>query len=137
MAPDVDPFESLAAAIRADDTARADEILRRHAELRSKLNDPMPGGGFGTPMLGPAVRSENREMIDLLIRYGADINGRSHWWAGSFGALDTCGPSFAPFLIERGATVDAHAAARLGMFDKLQALVSANRELVHARGGDG
>jgi ankyrin repeat protein len=73
----------------------------------------------------------------VLLRYGADINARSDWWAGSFGVLDLCAPDFAPFLIERGATVDAHAAARLGMIDTLDALVSANPELVHARGGDG
>lgn len=76
-------------------------------------------------------------MIDLLISHGADINQRSHWWAGSFGLLDFCEPDFAPFLIERGATVDAHAAARLGMLEQLESLVSANPELVHARGGDG
>ncbi|MEP6905271.1 MAG: ankyrin repeat domain-containing protein, partial [Gemmatimonadales bacterium] len=51
--------------------------------------------------------------------------------------LDSCEPAFAPALIERGATVDAHSAARLGMLDELVSLVSANPKLVHARGGDG
>jgi len=36
-----------------------------------------------------------------------------------------------------GAVVDVHAAARLGMFEKLQQLVSSDPNLVHARGGDG
>ena len=97
----------------------------------------MPGGDFGAPILFPAVHWENREMIDLLIAHGADINQRSHWWAGSFRCLDSCEPDFAPFLIERGATLDAHAAARLGMRDELMLLVSADPEIVHARGGDG
>ena len=132
-----DPFEALAAAVRADDTARVGELLRTHDELRSRLNDPTPGGDFGATVLGPAIRRKNREMIDLLLHYGADINARSHWWAGSFGALDLCDPELAPFLIERGARVDAHSAARLGMLDRLDALVSTNPELVHARGGDG
>jgi ankyrin repeat protein len=76
-------------------------------------------------------------MVDLLLQHGADIDARSDWWAGSFGVLDSCDPEFAAFLIERGATVDAHAAARLGMLDRLKALVAANPKVVHGRGGDG
>jgi ankyrin repeat protein len=133
----VDPFDALAAAVRADDVSRVDQLLRTHRELRLRLNDPIPGGDFGATALGPAVRRKNREMIDLLLRHGADVNARSHWWAGSFGALDLCDPELAPFLIERGARVDAHSAARLGMLDELDALVGANPGLVHARGGDG
>jgi ankyrin repeat protein len=92
---------------------------------------------FGSLLLSPPVCSQNRDMINLLLRSGADINARSHWWAGSFGVLDTCAPAFAPFLIERGARIDAHAAARLGLFEKLKELIAANPGLVHARGGDG
>jgi ankyrin repeat protein len=75
-------------------------------------------------------------MIDVLLQSGADINARSHWWAGSFGVLDS-DSELTPFLIERGAVVDMHAAARLGRMDRLAELVSANPHLVHARGGDG
>lgn len=132
-----DAFDALAAAVRAGDVRRADELLRDNEDLRLRLNEPMPNGGFGAPVLAAAVQAENRQMIDLLLRYGADVNARSHWWAGSFGALDICEPSFAPFLIDRGARVDAHSAARLGMLERLEELVRANPELVHARGGDG
>jgi hypothetical protein len=41
------------------------------------------------------------------------------------------------FLISRSARVDVHAASRLGMMDRLDGLVSADPDLVHARGGDG
>jgi ankyrin repeat protein len=41
------------------------------------------------------------------------------------------------YAIERGAHVDVHAAARLGLLDRLEELVVADPELVHARGGDG
>ena len=131
-----DPAEALAAAVKAGDAARVRGVLDRYPELQSKLDDPMPDGPFGaTPLLG-AVSRGNREMIDVLLHAGADINARSHWWAGSFGVLDDHG-GLAPFLIARGAVVDAHAAARLGILDRLQELIAADPGLVHARGGDG
>lgn len=131
------PFDALAAAVRANDVYGAGQLLQSNPELSSKLNEPAPGGSFGGTMLLSAVGSKNRDMIDLLLRHGADIDARSVWWAGSFGVLDSCDPEFADFLIERGAHVDAHAAARLGKFDRLKALVEANPDVVHARGGDG
>ena len=134
---DLDPFEALAEAVRASDTVRVSDLLLHHRALASRLNDPMPGSAFGTPVIGPAVQHKNLEMIDLLLRHGADINARSRWWAGGFGVLDLCDPSLAPALIERGARVDAHAAARLGMLSGLDALVTENPGVVHARGGDG
>src|SRR5262249_2669753 len=51
--------------------------------------------------------------------------------------LDECAHDMAAFLIERGAVVDAHAAARLGMFQELQDLVAANPGVVAARGAHG
>jgi ankyrin repeat protein len=132
-----DPFQALADAVRAGDNAQVTNLLLRHRDLAPRLNDPMPGGAFGVSVIGPAVQQKNLEMIDLLLRHGADINARSRWWAGSFGVLELCDLSLAPALIERGARVDVHAAARLGMLDRLDMLVSDNPRLVHARGGDG
>src|SRR5262249_28320369 len=43
----------------------------------------------------------------------------------------------AAYAIRRGASVDIHAAARLGMLDRVRELIAADAELVHARGGDG
>ena len=132
-----EPSDILARAVKADDLDTARRTLQTSPGLVACLNDPMPGGSFGATILAPAVEKQNRAMIDLLLAHGANINQRSHWWAGSFGVLDFCESSFAPWLIERGARVDAHAAARLGMIDRLDALVSANPAVVHARGGDG
>jgi ankyrin repeat protein len=132
----VDPIQELAAAVRANDSSQVQNVLERHPDLTARLDEPLPGGAFGATALLAAVHRRNRDMIDVLLRAGADINARSHWWAGSFGVLD--GDSeLAPFLIDRGATVDIHAAARLGMLEKVQELVSDIPTLVHARGGDG
>jgi ankyrin repeat protein len=130
-------FAALSAAVRANDINAAGQLLQSHPELSAELNAPAPGGSFGSTVLLSAVESRNRDMVDLLLRHGADINARSDWWAGSFGVLDRCDPELAPFLIERGATFDAHAAARLGRLDRLEALVEANPDVVHSRGGDG
>jgi ankyrin repeat protein len=136
--PDADdPRAALAHAVIANDLDSARRELARHPDLKAHLDEPMPGVPFDGVLLGPATRWENREMIDLLLDAGADINARSRWWAGGFGVLDTCNPSFAPFLIERGARVDAHAAARLGRLEALTEVVEADGAAVHARGGDG
>ena len=62
-------------------------------------------------------------MLDVLLDAGADINARSQWWAGGFGLLDTASPELAAYAIERGATLTAHASARLSMLDQLRALI--------------
>src|SRR6266853_6126610 len=131
-----DPVALLVVAVGANDAGRVSDVLERHPELKPRLNEPAPDQPFGTTVLLTAVQRKNKEMIEVLLEAGADINARSHWWAGSFGVLDN-DSGLAPFLIERGAVVDAHAAARLGMLDKLKELLSAKPELVHARGGDG
>jgi hypothetical protein len=131
------PAEALTAAVRDSDVARLRSLLKSHPELRAAINEPLAGYGFGIQALYAAVQRSDREMIEVLLGAGADIRKRTDWWAGGFGVLDECDPSLAEFLIERGAVVDAHAAARLGWLPKLKELVSADPELVHARGGDG
>lgn len=129
-------MEELGFAVKANDAEDARRVLERHPGLKGRLDEPVPCGDFGATALLVAVHRKNREMIDLLLQAGADINARSHWWAGSFGVLD--GDSgLEPFLIQRGAIVDAHAAARLGRLDRLRDLVSGDPASVHARGGDG
>jgi ankyrin repeat protein len=132
-----DPRHELVAAIDANDAARVRQALDRYPELTHQLDEPMPGLPFDSqPLLG-AVWSGNREMVDVLLAAGADINARTRWWAGGFGVLDGADPGLASYLIERGAIVDAHAAARLGMLEELEQLVSNEPRLVRARGGDG
>jgi hypothetical protein len=76
-------------------------------------------------------------MLDVLLDAGADINGRSRWWAGGFGILDCASTEVASYAIERGATVGVHAAARLGLIDDLRAMLAQDAALAHSRGGDG
>lgn len=132
----IEAFEELAGAIKSNRTATAREILQGHPELASRMNDPLPGGPFGALPIHAAVHLGNREMVDLLLAHGADIDAKTRWWAGGFGVLDGDSP-LVPYLIERGTTVDAYAAARHGMIEHLAELVAADQCAVHARGGDG
>ena len=131
------PAETLRVAVCDSDAARVRELIRQHPELRAKINNPLPDYGFGAQALFAAVQRSDRATIDVLLQAGADIRKRTEWWAGGFGVLDDCDPSLVEFLVERGAVVDAHAAARLGMMAKLRELVADDPDVVHAKGGDG
>lgn len=124
--------EEVTSAFKADDAERVRAILASHPELTALINEPI--GPFDSP---PIVNVSSRAMLDVLLDAGADINARSRWWAGGFGLLDTVAPELAAYAIERGAIVDVHAAARLGMMDRLRVLVGNDPQAVHARGGDG
>jgi ankyrin repeat protein len=131
------PAEALTAAIRDQGAQRVRELLESHPELRAKINEPLPNYGFGQHALFAAVQRSDRATIDVLLNGGANIHKRTEWWAGGFGVLDDCDPGLVDFLVERGAVIDAHAAARLGMISKLTELVAADQNVVHAKGGDG
>jgi ankyrin repeat protein len=132
-----DPVEALTAAVKANDAPLLRQVLERYPVLKSQLDEPLPNYSFDTPAIVAAVHKQNREMIDALLDAGANINARSRWWAGGFGVLDSSDPELTPYLIERGAYVDIHAAARLGMFDRVKELIAAEPTLVRAPGGDG
>lgn len=127
-----DPMDLLRQAFAEDDATLFRQLLERYPALKARIDEPV--AAFQSPVI-TQVRS--REMLDVLLAVGANINVRSKWWAGGFGLLDTAESNLAHYAIERGATVDVHAAARLGMVEKLRELLEANPALVHARGGDG
>lgn len=132
MAENSHPAELAKQAFHEDDAAGLQRLLADHPELKAMVNAPVCA--FDSP---PIIHARSRAMLDVLLAAGADINARSRWWAGGFGLLDSAKPELAAYAIERGAIVDAHAAARLGMMPQLRELVAGNPVLVHARGGDG
>ncbi len=131
-----DPREALAAALKSREARAVAEVLSRFPSLKGRLNEPVRDGAFGATPLIVAVGQANRELVELLLASGADINQRSHWWAGGFHVLED-DHGLADFLIERGAVLDAKSAAQLGRMEELAALVAANPKSVKMRGGDG
>jgi ankyrin repeat protein len=126
------PVEELKQALSSDSVSVVQQILDRLPELKAKINEPI--GPFDSPAI---VSARSPEMLDVLLAAGADLNAKSSWWAGGFGLLHVASPELAAYAIRRGAFVDIHAAARLGMLDRVRELIAADAELVHARGGDG
>ena len=127
----------LTAAIRDSDAALVRELLDRHPDLRARIDAPLDNYGDGQHALFAAVQRGDRATIDVLLAAGADIRKRTEWKPGGFGVLDDCDPGMVQFLSERGAVLDAHSAARLGMIAELRAMVKADPEAVDARGADG
>lgn len=129
---EIDPLELLKRAFHADDATQFSQLLESYPQFKTMLNEPI--GPFDSPLINN-VRS--REMLEVLLEAGADINARSRWWAGGFGLLHGAEPELARYAIQRGAMVDVHAAARLGLLKELRELIAKDATLVHARGGDG
>ena len=127
----------LSAAVTSGDAGAVRAVLARHPDVKATLDEPMAHGSFDQQALLIAAARGNRAVVDALLDGGADINVRSRWWAGGFGVLDVADPVLVPSLIERGAAVDANAAAKLGMLEALDRLLTERPALVHARGGDG
>jgi ankyrin repeat protein len=130
--PDRPSLHQLMESIGADDAERVRLLLDRDPDLRARINEPI--GSFDSP---PLAGARSRAILDVLLAAGADINAKSQWWAGGFGYLHTADPELAAYAIERGAVVDVHAAARLGLLDRLRELIEGDPQSVHARGGDG
>ncbi|MDH3223453.1 MAG: ankyrin repeat domain-containing protein [Gemmatimonadota bacterium] len=90
--------------------------------------------------LNAAAESGLLEMAKLLLDLGADPNQASAWWAGGFRPLHVVPvdrEDLIDLLIEQGAVVDVHAAARLGRLEDLTALLDHDPFLLHKPGGDG
>lgn len=129
------PIEQFVAAACAQNTEGVAQLLKDHPELKARLDEPSHYGDL--PILFAAVQRTDPKTIDVLLGAGANINARGNSWAGGRGVLDECHPDLASFLIERGAVIDVHSAARLGMLEELKNLVEADPALVHARGEGG
>jgi len=124
-------LSKLERAIQADDVTGATALLAANGQLSELLET---GGGCSGGRHLAAVRSAR--MADLILEHGVTTAMISGWWAPGFG-LEMFSPVVAEHLIGRGAALTAHAAAALGLVDRLRAMLDRQPELVHAKGGDG
>ena len=129
-------------AVNKGDANRVKSVLAGSDALLEFIDAPW--FAFDAPAIVFAAASGNRELIKVLLDAGADIDVKSSWWAGGTSALQHAAGSMlsyngelAEYLIEQGATIDAHAAAGLDMSDTLATLIRENRDVVNAPGSDG
>jgi len=134
-APDAAAFFE---ALRARDMDRLRALAAGDPSLVFQFD---PQHCCGGTVMNVAVAFGDTALLEGLMELGADPDQPSDWPPGPFRALhsiplrhlDTLGP----WLIERGAALDAWAAARLGLRDALAAIVEADPEAIHRKGPDG
>ena len=129
-------------AVNAGDANRVKSLLADSAKRIEYIEAPW--FAFDAPAIVFAASSGNRPLVEVLLDAGADINAKSSWWAGGTSALQHAAGSMlaydtelAAYLIERGATIDAHAAAGLDRVETLEVLIRENPDVVNAPGCDG
>ncbi|MDF2836571.1 MAG: Ankyrin [Paenibacillus sp.] len=128
-------IERFKQAVNGNDPEAVGRLLNNHPLLSSRIDEPW--FAFDTPAIVSAASRGDRKMVDELLKHGADINAKSDWWAGGFGVLHHDHHDLSRYLIERGANVDPHAAAALGMLDTLRTMVKEQPDIVNQRGPDG
>lgn len=134
--------QSFITAVENNDIDTLKHLLATDSALGAHIDAPW--FSFNAPAIVFAAASGTHELVEVLLDAGADIDVRSNWWAGGTSALQHATGSMlsydkelAEYLIERGATIDAHAAAGLGMFKELAELIRKNPKVVNASGSDG
>ncbi|MFZ4508456.1 MAG: ankyrin repeat domain-containing protein [Fimbriimonas sp.] len=129
-------LKKLREALTDGDAPTVEKLLKSKPILRSHLNEPM--FGFDTqPIIEASRHREASKLLPILVRYGADPNIRSKWWAGGFSALDFARGSTADLLLRLGAKFDVWSAAAHGRIDILRELLANDPSAVNAPGGDG
>ena len=128
-----DELEQFKQLVYANDAEALDELLTAHPQLRETLDDPH--FWFGSTAL--IICKEHIDVVDVLLKHGADIKAKSQWWAGDFHLLEGTSAEAAQRLVERGAEITAHAAAEQGWLDWLEAAYARDQTIINQPGGDG
>lgn len=126
-------LEQWKTAVECGDVDAVRALFSHHPELAEKVNAQL----FAFDSSAIFSSRNNVEMVDLLLKHGADINAKTGWSAGGFGILEDVAPEVAGPLIQRGANVDIWAAVGLDDVERVLELLDQEPKLVTAPGGDG
>ena len=125
-------------ALRARDRDRLRTLGTADPSLLFSID---PKGCCGGTVMNLAVGFGDTGLLETLLELGADPNQPSEWPPGPFRALSSIPDRYhdhlGPWLIERGAALDAHSASKLGLFDELKEILAADPEALHRKGPDG
>lgn len=136
--------DRLIAAGAVPDACAAARLDRR--DVLAKLLDEDPArvherGGDGQT---PLHFARSREVVDLLLAKGADIDARdvdhrstpAEWMTGDIGGPDSR-IDVARYLVERGATADIFLLAALGLTDRARQMLQHDRTVLNLRTSQG
>lgn len=124
------------AHVEAGNAKSLERLLKSKPSLRRHINDLL--FAFDSPAVVRAAHHQQaKELLPILVRYGADPNIRSTWWAGGFSALDQASAEAMETLLALGAKLDVHSAAKAGRIDDIRQILNADPKSVNAPGGDG
>jgi len=122
--------EQLKSAIASDDLPAAAAALQ-HTEARDEISNGI--FAYGRPAL---LEARSPGMVDLLMDADADISTMNEFWAPGFW-LEEVPADVGEHLVSRGAVLTIHAAAALGLVNKVREFLDSNPALVSEPGGDG
>jgi uncharacterized protein len=115
-------------AIREGDCARVEQLLQTQPELISATEDK------GSPLHFATIENK-REIVDLLLAHGADLNARDGefnmtpaGWANEKGHLQ-----MVQYLFERGAVVNLYSAAAFGLIDRVRQCLSKEQDSINEK----
>ena len=128
-----DDLQQFVDAVTHADADGIKEILSRSETVRNQIDAPL----FSSDMPALVLCRNNRDVVDVLLDNGADINSKSQWKYGGFGVLHNTSPDMARYFIDRGAKVDLHAAAALDLMEVVERLIREEPSQVNAPGPDG
>jgi ankyrin repeat protein len=115
----------LVRALDSDDLPSIDALIRDHPNL------------LNAPHERPAVTAARSvATAQWLLGRGADVEAAGKWWASGLYTRRVI-PEVGRFLVECGAGLTVHAAAGLGLVDRLADLLAADPSLIKAKGCDG
>ena len=127
------PLEQWITAVKAGNVSQVRELFEKHSELASHVNDTC----FAFDSTALFAAKPNWDLVDLLIKHGADINKKTNWGPGGFGLAENESPEVSAELFKRGLVEDIWTAVGLNHLDKVAQWLSEQPQLVHAKGGDG
>src|SRR5258708_499574 len=73
---------------------------------------------------------------ERLLSLGADVEAVGRWWARGMYTRQVL-QEVGRLLVDRGASLTVHAAAGLGLMDRLGEMLATDPSLIDAKGGDG
>lgn len=126
----------LAKFVGMGDAEKLENLLKSKPALRKKIDTPI--FPFDSPAIVTAAGRDHAEKIlPILVKYGADPNVRTSWWAGSFSPLDSAKGKAVDVLLNLGAKFDVWSASAHGRLDVLKDILAKDPSRVNAPGGDG